>query len=146
MKKIYLFPLFLMVAISLFARPSLVHNSLVCERKTSKTLVSDIYSDTIPIIPNQAKISSLDDMENPLVVYEEYNRIKKARYAAEPTDENNKSDLAISYEKLGYKHMLIGNLDKALFFFEEDNKLCKEFNAANPRNVSFKNTLATSYQ
>ncbi len=58
---------------------------------------------------------------------------------------NDKSNVALCYERLGSTHTALGNLDKALAFYEEGLKLTKELYAAYPNNVDFKKGLAISY-
>jgi tetratricopeptide (TPR) repeat protein len=59
---------------------------------------------------------------------------------------NDKANIAVSFERLGNTHTHLGNLDKALGFYEERNRLGKEMYAASPNNVAFKNGLAISYE
>jgi tetratricopeptide (TPR) repeat protein len=57
-----------------------------------------------------------------------------------------KTNLAVSFERLGETHRVLGDLDKTLFFYEEYNRLEKELYDSNPNNAAFKNSLAVSFE
>ena len=56
-----------------------------------------------------------------------------------------RSNLAVSYSKLGGIFEKQGQLDSALHYFEIETELFKELYAANPQSESMKNGLAISY-
>ncbi|MGH7597030.1 MAG: tetratricopeptide repeat protein [bacterium] len=85
------------------------------------------------------------NLDKALGFFEEYKRLKKELYDADPNNVPFKNGLAISYEKLGDTHTALGNLDQALRFFEDENDLFKKLYGAYPNNVAFKNGLAVSY-
>ena len=68
---------------------------------------------------------------------------KSARLCEKKQD---KSNLAVTYSRIGDILVHQGNLNKALTYFEKDIELSKELHLAYPSNVSFKNGLAISYE
>ncbi len=86
------------------------------------------------------------NLDRALGFFEEYSRLRKALYEADPNNVSFKNGLAISYSKLGETHTALGHLDRALGFFEDQTELFKALYEAYPNNVSFKNGLAISYE
>jgi len=86
------------------------------------------------------------NIDKALIFFEEYFRLRKELYEADPQNVEFKNGLAISYSKLGNTHSALGNLDKALTFYEQDAQLSKEIYEVYPQNVEFKNGLAISYE
>ena len=59
---------------------------------------------------------------------------------------NDRYNLAISYEKLGALHQAQGNYAEALKYFEDFARLMEELYASNPHAEKVKNDLAISYE
>jgi len=85
------------------------------------------------------------DFDKALQFFNDYSKLKKELYDANPKSEQLKNGLAISYSKLGDIYQELGDFDKALQFFNLDIELTKELYDANPKSVALFEGLAISY-
>jgi tetratricopeptide (TPR) repeat protein len=89
---------------------------------------------------------SMGHLEEALKYFEKRSLLGKELFEANPSKEEMKHGLAISYQYLGRIHQSMGHLEEALKFFENSNQLSKELYEANFHNEGLKHSLVISYQ
>ena len=127
------------------------------------TLYPQIVAIQVEIGSYQASLNTLEDWEEIVAENDKGNiwfdkgdvltligQLEKAHYyfdkAREYFDKNNdKNNLVLSYEKIGFILRKLGNLREALLIFQKQNDLAKSLYEDFPLNSHYKNNLAISF-